>query len=93
MTWELFGDQIQYIPTITTDETAGLPYNVSISEPVLKWQHSLKKPTVPAMISIAPAQQWSLFSVSVLSLVTFVISVVAVIVALRIRRPLSARKS
>lgn len=63
MTWELFGEQIQEMPTVTTDEAGGLPYSVSPGDPILKWQNFLTNPTVPAMISITPPrqpQQWSI---------------------------------
>ncbi|HIF01613.1 MAG TPA: hypothetical protein EYG03_16820 [Planctomycetes bacterium] len=85
MTWELFGDRIQQVPTVTTDEAGGLPYNVSPTDPVLKWQNFLTNPTVPAMISIAPLLQPLRWSVPVFSVAAFVIAVLLAAYAVRIR--------
>lgn len=92
MTWELFGDQIPKVPTITTDEAGGLPYTVSIDDPVLKWQNFLTSPTVPAMISIAPPPQPQQWSVPVCSAIVFMIAIAAAVSAIRVWARSSTRK-
>lgn len=85
MTWELFGDRIKEIPTVTTDEAGGLPYTVSRDDPVLKWQNFLTNPTVPAMISIAPPRQPPHWSVPMFSVVAFVLAMGLGVYSLRAR--------
>jgi len=92
MTWELFGERIQKVPTVTTDEAGGLPYDVSATDPVLKWQNFLTHPTVPAMISIAPPRQPPRWSVPVLSLAAFVIAVALGVFAIQPRKRQPGRK-
>jgi len=52
MTWELFGDRIERVPSSATDEAGSLPYFLSPDDRVLRWQNFLTNPTVPGLIAV-----------------------------------------
>jgi hypothetical protein len=91
MTWELFGDRIKDIPTVTTDEAGGLPYSLSKSDSVLTWQNFLTNPTVPATHSIRQPPQPIQWSLPVFSVMTFVLAIAVGACSVRSRTQHSIR--
>ena len=62
MEWELFGERFQTVPTSATDEAGGLPYFVSVDDPVLRWQNFLTDPSIPGLVEVeAPPAPWTLW--------------------------------
>jgi hypothetical protein len=55
MRWELFGERVEKIPTVATDEAGGLPSYVTADDPHLVWQNFLTNPSRPGFVDIAPA--------------------------------------
>jgi len=55
MKWKLFDDRIQSVPSTATDEAGGLPWTLTVEDPVLEWKNFLTNPTIPAMLAIQPA--------------------------------------
>jgi hypothetical protein len=54
MRWELFGERVEKIPTVATDEAGGLPSYVTRDDPELVWQNFLTNPSRPSLVDIAP---------------------------------------
>jgi hypothetical protein len=53
MSWDLFTDRINTVPTSATDEAGGLPFFLSPGDSVLVWRNYLTNPTVPTLVAIA----------------------------------------
>ncbi|MDC0936944.1 hypothetical protein OAS39_11715 [Pirellulales bacterium] len=53
MKWELFNPKIEAIPAVASDETGGLPAEVTPEDPVLIWKNYLTNPTNPEMLLVA----------------------------------------
>ncbi len=51
--WDLFGDKMQSIPAVATDQAGGLPSELTPDDPLLVWTNFLKNPTRPAMMTVA----------------------------------------
>ncbi|MCZ6786885.1 MAG: hypothetical protein O7E54_06935 [Planctomycetota bacterium] len=49
MTWELFNERIQKLPSMATDEAGGMPSILEPGDAVLRWENFLTNPTIPAM--------------------------------------------
>jgi hypothetical protein len=52
MTWELFPDGVDRIPSAATDEAGSLPYFLSEADNVLQWENFLTHPTVPGLVAV-----------------------------------------
>jgi hypothetical protein len=52
MTWEMFSDRIDRIPSAATDEAGSLPYFLSEGDNVLRWENFLTNPTVPGLVPV-----------------------------------------
>lgn len=82
MTWELFGDRIDRVPSSATDEAGSLPYFLSPDDNVLRWQNFLTNPTVPGLIEVQEPAQRS----GILLIAAVLGAVAAAAVALRLMR-------
>ncbi|MEM8681729.1 MAG: hypothetical protein AAGF97_20460, partial [Planctomycetota bacterium] len=65
--WDLFSPRIQIVPGVATDETGGMPAELTPGDPQLKWINTLTNPTIPQQRVIAPPPPQATFSVPVLS--------------------------
>jgi hypothetical protein len=52
--WKLFDERIRSVPSVATDEAGGLPWTLTVEDPVLEWKNFLTNPTIPAMLAIEP---------------------------------------
>jgi hypothetical protein len=52
MTWEMFSDRIDRIPSAATDEAGSLPYFLSEGDETLRWENFLTNPTVPGLVPV-----------------------------------------
>ncbi len=52
MTWDLFSERIQSVPTVATDEAGGMPGFLTPEDPVVTWENFLKNPTRPGLVEI-----------------------------------------
>jgi len=70
MTWEMFTDRIDRIPSAATDEAGSLPYFLSEGDEVLRWENFLTNPTVPGLVPVLnpPRRSYAFLAASVLSL-------------------------
>lgn len=66
MSWELFSDRINRVPSSVTDEAGGLPYILQRDDSVLVWQNFLTNPTVPTLATIAVPNEGSISLVSLI---------------------------
>ena len=69
LTWELFDERIQSIPSSATDEAGGLPWTLTPDDPRLVWKNYLTNPTIPAMRAVPPPPERPYFQIPVISLV------------------------
>lgn len=79
MTWELFSPRIQSIPVVASDESGGLPAEVTPGDPALVWKNYLTNPTSPQMMTIPqppPGRQLPIPVLSALCGVVFVVMLV-----------------
>ncbi|MCH7548752.1 MAG: hypothetical protein IH969_04305 [Candidatus Krumholzibacteriota bacterium] len=53
MSWELFSERIQIVPSSATDEAGGLPYSLTPGDSVLVWKNYLTNPTSFALVDVA----------------------------------------
>jgi hypothetical protein len=54
MTWDMFDDRIQLVPTSSVDEAGPLPTFLEPDYAVLEWTNFLKNPTDPGLVSLSP---------------------------------------
>lgn len=59
MTWDMFDDRIQLVPSSAVDEAGPLPTFLEPDYRVLEWQNFLRNPTIPGLIDL-PAPPGSL---------------------------------
>ncbi|MHC4224071.1 MAG: hypothetical protein ACYSUN_08785 [Planctomycetota bacterium] len=86
MRWELFGERIEKIPTVATDEAGGLPSYVTPDDPELVWQNFLTNPSRPTLVDIAPPPAGG----PALPVVSIGVALFALLALLRRRRVLFA---
>ena len=75
----MFNDRIQQVATVATDEAGGLPYTVSVTDPVLRWQNFLTNPSSPALVELSAPPGVSRLSVPVLSALCLCLAVAVVV--------------
>ena len=84
MEWELWDDDIESIPSSSTDEAGALPYRLSRDDAALTWQNVLKNPERPGLVDIdappAVPRRW-LFGLAI-----FAIPLVAIVILQRGKR-------
>jgi hypothetical protein len=70
MTWDLFTDRVDRIPSAATDEAGSLPYFLSPDDRVLRWENFLTNPTVPGLVPVEdpPGRSYLYLAASILSL-------------------------
>lgn len=68
MNWELFSPKIQAIPGVASDEAGGLPAQVTVEDPLLRWKNYLTDPTSPKMLTVARPPSARRLSLPLLSL-------------------------
>jgi len=70
MTWEMFSDRIDRIPSAATDEAGSLPYFLSEDDAVLRWENFLTNPTVPGLVPVLdpPRRSYVFLAASILAL-------------------------
>jgi hypothetical protein len=86
MPWELFGERIQRVPSVATDEAGGLPYTLAPGDSVLTWHNFLTNPSTFSLIDIAPPGAGGL-RVPILSVLCALLLVVTLAGYARGRRP------
>ncbi len=52
MTWEMFSDRVDRIPSAATDEAGSLPSYLTPDDPVLQWKNFLTNPTIPGLVPV-----------------------------------------
>ena len=57
MTWDLFGERIQEVPCVATDEAGGMPGMLTPEDPLLRWENFLKNPTRPGLVSVVKPRE------------------------------------
>ncbi len=75
MKWDMFSDRIDRIPSAATDEAGSLPYFLSATDDVLRWENFLTNPTVPGLVPVLdPARRGNFlaFGVALLGLFSLV---------------------
>ncbi len=52
VTWDLFSEKIQAVPSAATDEASPMPYTLTPDDNILRWQNFLLNPTIPTMVGV-----------------------------------------
>jgi hypothetical protein len=54
MTWDMFDERIQLVPSSAVDEAGPLPTFLEPDYRVLEWENFLRNPTIPGLVALAP---------------------------------------
>jgi hypothetical protein len=73
MSWELYNDRIQSVPTVATDEVGGMPGLLEPDNTVLVWKNFLKNPTIPAFLQVASPPPPASISIPVASILCLIL--------------------